>query len=105
MAEAHLHGLHGAAAGAAADKARQEEQHAADDVAQDNGGKALGHAQWGEGGAGENLRQGDAGAEPDQSILKSGGLFHARSFPAAAKSVRGRSGYLCSHAMSQKEAS
>ena len=48
----------------------------------------------------ENLRQGDAGAEPDQSVLKNRGLFHARSFPAGAAA-----GYLCSHAMSQKEAS
>ena len=54
-----------------------------------NGGKALCHAQRGKRGAGEDLRQGDAGAKPDKTVLKCGGLFHTRS----------------SQAISQKEAS
>ena len=95
LAEAHFHSLHGAAAGAAADEARQKHHGAADDVADENGRQTLGHTQRGKGGAGEDLRQRNACAEPDQSVLEGGCLFHACAPPSVPK----RS------AISQKDAS
>ena len=77
LSKAHFHGLHGAAAGAAADEARQKHHGAADDVTDDDRRQTLGHTQRGKGGAGEDLRQGDARAEPDQAVLKGRCLFHA----------------------------
>ena len=81
LAEAHFHGLHGAAAGAAADETRQQHHAAADDMADEDGQQALAHAQRGEGRAGKDLRQGDACPEPDQGVLKGGGLFHSANPP------------------------
>ena len=57
LAEAHFHGFHGAAAGAAADQSRKEHHGAANDVADENSRQTSGHAQRGERGAGEDLRQ------------------------------------------------
>ena len=76
-AEAHLHGLHRALALAAADQAGEEKEHAADDVAEQDGRDAAAHAEGGEIGAGEYLRQGDAGAEPDEAVLECRSPFHA----------------------------
>ena len=95
LAEAHFHGLHGAAAGAAADKARQKHHGAADDVADDNRRQALGHTQRRKGSTGEDLRQRNTCAEPDQSVLEGGCLFHTCAPPSVPK----RS------AISQKDAS
>jgi len=80
-AEAHFHRFHGAAARAGADHALQKEECAADDVARQNGRQAPGHAQRREAGAGQNLRQRDARAEPDEAVLKRGGLFHCSASP------------------------
>ena len=77
LAEAHFHSLHGAAAGAAADETRQKHHGAADDVADENGRQTLGHTQRRKGGAGEDLRQRNTCAEPDQAVLKGRCLFHA----------------------------
>ena len=53
--------------------------------------RALGHAQRRKGGAGEDLRQGDACAEPDETVLEGGGLFHtcapAFTYPQAVRHV------------------
>ena len=95
LAEAHFHSLHGAAAGAAADETRQKHHGAANDVTDDDRRQTLGHTQRRKGGAGEDLRQGDARAEPDQSVLEGGCLFHTCAPPSVPK----RS------AISQKDAS
>ena len=95
LAEAHFHSLHGAAAGAAADEARQKHHGAADDVTDDDRRQTLGHTQRRKGGAGEDLRQRNTCAEPDQSVLEGGCLFHTCAPPSVPK----RS------AISQKDAS
>ena len=78
-----------------ADETRQKHHGAADDVTDDDRRQALGHAQRRKGGAGEDLRQGDTRAEPDQAVLKGRCLFHACAPPSVPK----RS------AISQKDAS
>ena len=74
-AEAHFGGIHGAFADLAADEARQIQHDAADDMAQENGQQTLPKAQGGKVGAGEDLRDGDRRAEPDQTVFKYGGTF------------------------------
>ena len=84
LAEAHFYGLHSAAARAPADEARQQHHGAADDMPEQNGRKALCHAQRRKGGAGQDLGQRDARAEPDQAVLKGRGLFHSTKSPFSA---------------------
>ena len=81
LAEAHLHGLHGAFAHPAADKAGQEQQRAADEVTDEDGEYTFAEAQRSEVGAGQYLGDGHAGAEPDEAVFKQGGatLFHYRA--------------------------
>ena len=74
-AEAHFGGIHGAFAYLAADEARQIQHDAADDMAQENGQQTLPKAQGGKVGAGEDLRDGDRRAEPDEAVFKYGGTF------------------------------
>ena len=81
LAEAHLHGLHGAPSAPPADEARQEEQGTADYMAGHNGGEALRHAQRSEAGPGQDFRQGHPGSEPDEAVLKDRGLFHRSALP------------------------
>ena len=70
LTEAHLHRFHGALAHAAADEAGQEEQGAADDVADEDGQYSLAETQGRKIGAGQNLGDGHAGAEPDETVFK-----------------------------------
>ena len=77
LSKAHFHGLHGAATGATADETRQKHHGAADDVTNDDRRQTLGHAQRCKGSTGEDLRQRNACAEPDQAVLEGGRLFHA----------------------------
>ena len=84
LAEAHFYGLHSAAARAPADEARQQHHGAADDMPEQNGRKALCHTQRRKGGAGQDLGQRDARAEPDQAVLKGRGLFHSTKSPFSA---------------------
>ena len=84
LAEAHFYGFHSAAARAPADEARQQHHGAADDMPEQNGRKALCHTQRRKGGAGQDLGQRDARAEPDQAVLKGRGLFHSTKSPFSA---------------------
>ena len=79
FAEGELHRLHRAKARPAAYEPREEKQRAAYDMADDDGEDALAHAQGREVGAGQDLRNGDARAEPDEAVLEGGGLFHPRA--------------------------
>ena len=81
LAEAHFHRLHGGAAGAPADQARQQHHGAADDVAQENGRQPPSEPKGCEGGPRQDLGQGDARAEPDQAVLQGRGLFHRTNSP------------------------
>ena len=56
----------------------------ADDMPEQNGRKALCHTQRRKGGAGQDLCQRDARAEPDQAVLKGRGLFHSTKSPFSA---------------------
>ena len=81
LAEAHLDGLHSAAAGAAADQACQQHHGAADDMSDKDSCQPLGHAQRGKGRARQNFRQRNTGTEPDQAVLKGRCLFHSVNSP------------------------
>ena len=84
LAEAHFHRLHGAAASAAADQARQQHHGAADNVADNDGQQALAHAQRRKGRTGQDLGQRHTCPEPDQGVLKGRGLFHFTNSPFSA---------------------
>ncbi len=78
-AEAQLDRAHGAAAGAAADEAREEEHRTANDMADEDGEQALREAEGRKVRACEDLRDGHGRAEPDEAVLEAGSLFHAQA--------------------------
>ena len=92
LAEAHFYGLHSAAARAPADEAREQHHGAADDMPEQNGRKAICHTQRRKGGAGQDLGQRDARAEPDQAVLKGRGLFSFDKIPLQCEHVVHRAG-------------